>query len=65
MSAEQAQLLMVKGAISDLPEEEKELIEEARVSITEQIDKYNERIEGCGNIALSLVALEFAIKAEE
>ena len=65
MSTEQAQLYMIKGVIADATTEEQELIEEARVSITEVIDKYEERKSGVGLLAMGVVALEKAIAADK
>jgi hypothetical protein len=52
---EKAQLLMMKGALSDLPPEEKTKILNAKKEIETAIEKYGD----AGKIALALCGLEF------
>lgn len=58
MTQEQQQLLMLKGIISDLPEEDKMKINAAHSMIKNIVAEYGDN----GQIALGLAGAEFAAK---
>ena len=51
------ELLVLKGIVSDLPEEDRKNIEEAKRKIEETVDSYN-YFSGAGALALAWVGLE-------
>ena len=55
-----AALLMIKGLISDLPQEERELVEVTHAALKALVDEADKTSEGAGRLALALLGTEMA-----
>lgn len=56
MTSEQAQLLLLKGAITDLPLESQQKVQEAKEKLSAIIKDFGDE----GRVALALVGMEIA-----
>ena len=56
MNAEELTLMMIKGSITELPEEEQKKVKDCAEKIREVVREYD----ACGQIAVALIGAEMA-----